>query len=483
MCSAMLCASASWAQTAVKKTDDKSVALPNATEERAAESERDVAAAEPRTAAPEKATLEVDAQLKALAAQNAEMQAKQRDLEQRLQEAERTAQANQEAMNELSAHSEDPEPLRFYGFADMGFRVIRPDSGSALRNLIDVPNQFALGNANLYIDAQPTARVRSLMEIRFTTYPGGTYAGTSAVPTNTSIMDVNSSTGRNRVQWSGIVLERAQLEYKQSDALALTVGYFLTPYGIWNVDHGTPTLISLALPSFFASEYFPTHSLGAQLSGSTANDNVELGYRAYVTNGRSPVQGDIDKNKNFGGRLYMTFAGDSPLTIGVSGFTGTYREVTKDLNVNRNPPMEDKTTVESKEWGLAADVSWDSKPFRLRAEWVCNKTKYETGKRPVAIGGFAPDEFQWNAYTILAYQLPFWYLEPYIYAEYLKKDANLFNQLLSRGASTGSVGVNVNFSPVVKLKTQYFRVNFYDKDDGHIAGGFSAFDTRLVAVF
>lgn len=472
------------AQPAPKRADEQTDATSDPGADRMTQIEHRLEAAEQRAAAAEKAALETQEQLKATEAREAETKAKQQELLAQIEESTKAAQVNQEALEALSTQAEDMEPLRLYGFADMGWRVNRVDSGSPVRGIMDVPNQFAFGMANIYLDAQPSSRFRTLMEIRLTTYPGGTYASTQATtPTSTTIMDINSSTGRNRVQWSGIILERAQLEYKHSDALALTVGYFLTPYGIWNVDHGTPTLISLALPTFFASEYFPTHSLGVQLSGVTATDNVELGYRAYLTNGRSPVQGDIDKNKNVGGRVYLTFTGDNPVTLGASGFVGTYREITKDLNISRNPPIRDTTTVAYDEWGLAADVAWDHKPFRLRAEWVCNNVTYDTGKRPIAIGGYVPNEFQWNAYTILAYQLPFWSVEPYIYAEYLKKDSNLFNQLVTRGSSTGSIGLNFNFSPSVRLKAQYFRVNFYDKDDGHVATGFSAFDSRLVMVF
>lgn len=268
-------------------------------DDRTVQLERRIDAAEQRAINAEKVASDAQARSKQVETKATESEAKLQELATQLAESEANAQATQEAVDEIAAHAAEVEPLRFYGFADMGWRVIRADSGTAMRNLIDAPNQFVLGNANLYLDAQPTSNFRVLTELRFSTYPGGSYAGQQAVsPTNTTIMDTNSPTGRNRVQWSGIILERAQLEYKQSDALALTVGYFLTPYGIWNVDHGSPTLISLALPTFFASEFFPTHSLGVQLAGSTVTEDVEIGYRAYVTNGRSPVQGDIDKNKS-----------------------------------------------------------------------------------------------------------------------------------------------------------------------------------------
>ena len=45
-----------------------------------------------------------------------------------------------------------------------------------------------------------------------------------------------------------IILERAYIQWSKLDWLGVRVGQFLTPYGIWNVDHGTPTLITMFRP-------------------------------------------------------------------------------------------------------------------------------------------------------------------------------------------------------------------------------------------
>jgi hypothetical protein len=105
--------------------------------------------------------------------------------------------------------------------------------------------------------------------------------------------------------------ECAEFEWTLEDKFSVLVGWFLTPYGIWNVDHGSPVLIASSLPDFFASEYCPTHQLGLQLRGQLATGKSSaVGWSAYVSNGRSVGQGDVDGAKNLGGRLRWTLMGD-----------------------------------------------------------------------------------------------------------------------------------------------------------------------------
>jgi hypothetical protein len=371
-------------------------------------------------------------------------------------DAKESADSANAALAELSANS-DQERLKLYGFADVGLRKIWLDRGSAFRGVIGTHPEFLLGNVNVYFDAQPEETMRALVEVRFTTYPYGFLPN--------QIYDVASPNGRNTIIWSGIVLERAQLQWSPRDEFALLGGYFLTPYGIWNVDHGAPVLISSALPDFFATEYFPTHQLGLQALGAFELGGAEeLGYRLYVTNGRSPTQGDTDDNKNVGGRVFLRSEGDTTTSVGASGFVGSYD----------NPA----DSVRYREWGVGADASVDSGPLRLRSEWVANRVRYATGRRPVLSNDSTmPDHFRWDAYFLAAYALPWGGLEPYLYAEYGRRPATD-----SDSFSISSMGLNVNFSPVTRLKLQYFRVNLYRTSSG-VEDGFHVADARWVTAF
>ena len=62
------------------------------------------------------------------------------------------------------------------------------------------------------------------------------------------MFDPGNGPGSDTVSWGSIILERAYIQWSKLDWLGVRVGQFLTPYGIWNVDHGTPTLITMFRP-------------------------------------------------------------------------------------------------------------------------------------------------------------------------------------------------------------------------------------------
>src|SRR5262249_15214823 len=148
--------------------------------------------------------------------------------------------------------------------------------------------------------------------------------------------------------------ERAQIEHTMTDLFNLRVGYFLTPYGIWNVDHGMPTLISLVLPSFQVEEALPAHQLGVQAYGLTAVGDTELGSEAYVTNGRAPFLEDPTDGKAFGARGHVAFNGEkSTLKLGISGYFGDSLLKQKALNIQPTGVSLDVTTqYKYQEWGV-----------------------------------------------------------------------------------------------------------------------------------
>ncbi len=384
---------------------------------------------------------------------------------------------------------EDDQRLKIYGFLDFGLKKSFPAKDPFFAALIERKLTFVLGNINLYIDAQPMPSWRALVEARLTTYPHG---AESVAPNgefqrvDNRVFDTSSPSGRNKVIWGGVVLERAQIEHTMADLFKLRVGYFLTPYGIWNVDHGTPTLISLVLPAFQVEEAMPARQLGVQAYGSTNTGNLELGYAAYVTNGRAPFLEDPTDGKAFGARATATFTGEKKsLQLGLSGYVGDTLEKRKVLQIGADSVSVDVSTkYQYNEWSVGGDVSLDYHKFRLRTEGLVHRVDHGDGPHePIAFaqpGLTHPNRYEYFWYAIMAYR---WQaLEPYTYTE-LKyvtpRDGNMDLTYLP------GLGLNIHFSPYAQLKTQYVAAKFYRVGDGSDASdhNFRLIDSRFVLSF
>lgn len=445
------------------------------------------------SAAEAASTARLDALDKKLAEQEAKIDAQSAELKQLNERAEAAEQAAADASAQADMALEmgttetesSEELLRMYGFADMAFNKKYISEDSRFNGLIDGNSTFAVGNVNLYLDAKPIPTFRVLSEIRFTLLPHGSSApadGTTLTTTDTSVLDITSATGRNRVLHSGVVIERTWIEWNKFDFFKVRTGYFLTPYGIWNVDHGSPTLISSVLPSFWAEEYFPTRQIGLQFLGEFFVDDWELGYRAWVGNGRMLTsQIDTDFFKHFGGRAYALHSGETRFQVGTSAFYGRQAEYQKDI-VSFDPfSVESTQTEEYKEYGLAADVSLDWKGVRVRSEFVFNQETYEDGLRrqssPVT---YQRDRNRYSTYGIVAYRLPWVDLEPYVYIERTERPGATDNT-----ASIYSGGLIWHIDPAVQLKFQGYQVHFHNDETFPDASSadFPGWDLRLVATF
>ena len=180
--------------------------------------------------------------------------------------AEESTAAPREETEELEAPSASSETgLRLYGFADMSYgRVVADGIGTddyeVSSTINGVPRHwaFAVGNLNLYLDGQLGARARSLAEVRFTYLPGGTQS--TLVPDHAQVLSTT--------QWGGIVIERAWVEYTFSDLFTVRAGQFFTPYGIWNVDHGSPVTIAVQKPEITSAQLFPERQVGLEGYGT-----------------------------------------------------------------------------------------------------------------------------------------------------------------------------------------------------------------------
>gem|GEM_PF-5014018 len=119
-----------------------------------------------------------------------------------------------------------------------------------------------MGNIDLYFDCNPVQDWRALAEVRFTNAPLGqivNYGGLAGQfeRRTTEQYDPNASVP-NAPMWGGYtVIERAYIEWSHYQAANVIVGYFFTPFGIWNVDHGSPTLLTMGLPQFIQQNSCP----------------------------------------------------------------------------------------------------------------------------------------------------------------------------------------------------------------------------------
>lgn len=409
------------------------------------------------------------------------------ELEARAASAEQSALAATEASEAVL--ETDPNDaavqqrqLALYGFADVAFTKLYVPERTRFSGLVDRNSRFAVGNFNLYMDANPSESFRLLGEVRFTLYPHGDY-DSNFQRQDTRTYDQTSATGRNRVIASSVVIERAWIEWKKYDVFKVRSGLFLTPYGIWNVDHGSPTLISSVLPTFWASEYFPTRQLGVQVLGEFFQKEWEYGYRAYVSNGRmDQSQLEVDPFKLFGGRLYARYSGKVQALLGVSGYYNQEATIEKSV-VSFDPFLVDgERTSQFKEFGLAGDVSFDVGDLRTRTEFVFHEREYVDGLRAQIPGSpvYSIDETRYNAYNTIAYRLPWAGLEPFTFIEYAKRPASSDN-----ASWVLSGGIIEHLAPSTQLKFQAFYVHFVNDDVFPEASksDFPGWDLRLVTAF
>jgi len=379
--------------------------------------------------------------------------------------AEAAALADLMESAEVAAVPEGFEPnLHLYGWSELGLQ--RAWGGLSSTGLVGADGATFLSRTNLYIDAYPAPNARVLTEIRLGLFPDGA-RDLNYNPINTTVTDLNSPYGGLALtKWSGIVLERAHADWTPSDAFNLRGGLFLTPYGIWNVDHGAPTRITLSPPAFISFGLLPERQLGVEAFGTFAVLPWTLGYHLYVSNGRTfsatarnSVANDPTDNKAVGGRFFARTRRPYPMTFGVSGYTGYYDAFSSQLTI-RPDRVESVSThiVEMREHAVAADVSVDLGKLRLRSEGVLRWVYYGQGRRELAgVSAYTADMLQFGAYLMAAYELPWYRIEPLAMIEVMRVPT-----ILGEGALVYTFGLNFYLSPTMTIRTQYFYAQMVD---------------------
>jgi len=414
----------------------------------AAATDKPAAAAAPAPAGTEKApAVSADATAAGAAKQGDAADAAAADAE--------LAAIEQQASDTASSNSDIK--LDLYGFADFTY-------GIAVHDFAYTPpyNSFAVGNLNLYLSSNLGDKWRSLAEVRFSYLPHGNSsfdANGQVTRTDTTVGDY---TDLNRpVRWGGIMIERAYLEYLAHPLFNVRGGQFLTPYGIWNVDHGSPVIIGVRRPFIIGEALLPQSQTGIEIYGTHHFDPVLVGYHLTLSNGRGPIDTyqDLNHNKAIGGRLFGRLDSKfGAVTLGFSGYKGRYTDRSTVWGPDANGAFVPTypVTADYNELSLATDLKYEYGGYLLQSEAIVNDVVYDRQRPPPAIPipgppGFTPDYRRVGVYGLTGYRFAFLGTMPFAGAEYYNA---------GQGGAAGKSaafwgGLNVRPTARVVLKAQY----------------------------
>ncbi len=352
--------------------------------------------------------------------------------------------------------------LDLYGFADFSYSRLLPDSVQ----IASSTSTFSVGNLNLYMASELGDEWRSLVEVRFMYLPNG--SAPSANPygpaTDTTVTDPTDF-GRT-IQWGGIHIERAWLERTFHKLLTVRVGHWLTPYGIWNVDHGSPVVIGIGRPFIVGEALFPASQTGIELYGTADFNSLQLGYHLTVSNGRGPSStiADLDSNKALGGRLFLRHeSAFGTLNVGTALYRGQYTNKHLEYGVDAKGVATSAYVNDSQydELSLGADLKWQWRGLLVQGEVIENQVAYTPSGRTVSTNSGAPsfdsDYRRWGVYGLAGYRFASLGVMPYASTGYYKEGSPSYIPKLSYFL----VGLNLRPTPRVVLKLQYDYVHFY----------------------
>ncbi|TMQ06843.1 MAG: hypothetical protein E6J90_45090 [Deltaproteobacteria bacterium] len=344
------------------------------------------------------------------------------------------------------------DKLNIHGFADIALQ-----KWHWAHSTIGFPQKsksFLVGNLNLYLAKNLTAKARSLVEVRFTFLPNASVNPDGSV-VDTTVLDATNL--YRATQWGGIMIERVYVEYDLTEHLTIRGGRWLTPYGVWNIDHGSPVVITTGRPFIIGEQFFPEHQTGLDLFGDHYLGRFKLSYHATVSNGRGGADAQLDQDSVFalGGRLEL----ETPwgLRLGSSYYRGRYTAL---------PATAGGVADTYLEASYGGDAQLDRGALHLQAEVIAHDRHYPAGQRSLAGGGFAPDGRDFGFYVLAGYRFDrLWNVMPFVdWDDYRPIDHRYFPH-----ATDVHTGLNFRPAPNLVLKLDFTYATF-DSGGGLIAG-------------
>lgn len=358
--------------------------------------------------------------------------------------------------------------LKFWGFADFSVSARLMRRTSTWSGLLGRDPTFFVGNFNVYLSKNITERIRTLGEVRFTYLPNGVPDASTGAYASTQVATDYSTLGPMR--WGGISIQRIYVEATLHEMAVLRIGHFLTPYGIWNVDHGSPVFVPVSRPVVLNQAFFPESQTGFELFGRkrVGAENV-VGYHLTLSNGLGPISEyhDLDRNKAVGGRLYWQWEGFGQLQIGGSALYArdTSSVDAPGLSADGKLAWTEKISTQSDVLALAADVRWALGGFLLQSEFVSQQRKYTNrgrvgGNNPLLGQWVAPqDGTQLGAYVLAGHRFDWLGVMPYLLFSRINiRDFRSSSEVQASGLA-GGLNVRPIDAFVVKVEYTWSKFN------------------------
>ncbi|MBN2716978.1 MAG: hypothetical protein JXX14_14090 [Deltaproteobacteria bacterium] len=454
------------------------------------------------------------------------------------QHAERTLEIEEELdatrleLDELASQLLSPPPqkkLEIYGFFDTTFyKAWYGHENSVLKSAHLPYSTFMMSHVNLYFSSQMSDTLSALVETGFSFSPLGfeTNVPVDAYSYNEETGEMAfipglGDTGEyervdtmvpggitsTTVRYGSVSIVRAYLDWGPREWLNFRVGQYLTPYGIWNVEHASTVLLGVYYPNLMHWDLVPASQLGVQAFGRIfPSDYLQLSYALTLSNGRGPTSTvmDWDENKGMGARLQLDFTkGKLRIVAGSYGYFGKYSDGERRAEIYLNSdltrhykngsPLGSSIIFSNKysEYIITFDLEVALAGFEFFGEAVHRKVDYivhapmHPDAQFVQTGTYsesrrAANHFSQSAYGILAYRLPISAIAPvkitpYVGVDWLAPDDPLkwFDQTTLRG------GVNVKPSPFVAIKAE----GIVDKFDDVLGGKMTSVSAQLAVSF
>ena len=364
------------------------------------------------------------------------------------------------------------DALKLYGFGDVGYRQMLVPKTSPWLVYLNRHPSMSVGHLNFYFDSQLAERWRALAEVRFTYLPQGSWrTGSDGVVRHVDSHGADYTDFTRDRPVNGVMIERAFIEYSAFPWLSVQAGQFLTPYGIWNVDHGSPVIIGVSPPYMVGARLLPDSQVGLLGYGRVSLiDDLELSYALGISNGRTDLIAyeDLDDNKAITARLALTYRGLGELTLGSTFYAGTDTDNTRAIYFDgSSPKSREDIFYQVQERSIAFDLRWTKGDLHVQAEAVINDRKFTERGRPALNGGLEPDRRNAGGYALVGYRTPLFGVMPYVKGEY-SPDPALQGLGVDQNVALLTGGLNVRPVPRVVFKTEYT----YGFFPGHKPGSF-----------